>query len=322
MKKTKDKTKVEKKLSNHNLFKQMTSDEKMWSGVLLMLLDSLNKRWDEMRELAANSPKSPEIGRYFDETIGKHLTDFTLVKNTKVYRARAIKSYNIEQTGIFKKNIEISLLSAVMQKSEIDSISAINISPVKLIQARQLCGMDITQEQKRKIKTVMLEYSKKDFYGFDKEGSGIPPLKYRQDGRLNDKKDEYLYLSLEQDTCLYEMRPSINQQYSVAEGVISKDLKLVNFRDYDKYNATVVYKVSETNTDEAESFYYITQELAHYIQSKGYDGILYRSALKNNGCNIVLFNPNNVSFTSSSVVNIKGIQVDYNQLLPIKKHNK
>ena len=117
------------------------------------------------------------------------------------------------------------------------------------------------------------------------------------------------------------MRPSINQQFSIAEGLIIKNLKLLNLKDFDNDNIFINDKISETNVDEEETFYYITQELAHYIQNKGFDGILYKSAIKNDGSNIVLFDKNNVLFTSSSVVNVTKVEIEYEQVFPFEENN-
>lgn len=79
-------------------------------------------------------------------------------------------------------------------------------------------------------------------------------------------------------------------------------------------------KVSEPNTEpnpQNESFYKITQMLAHFIKSKGYDGISFKSSIIKNGINLVLFDANNVKFINSKIFVIKSVKIDFENYFDI-----
>ena len=124
----------------------------------------------------------------------------------------------------------------------------------------------------------------------------MPPLEYRKNGRLSNKSDEYLYLAFDRATAIHEMRPSIGQRYSIAEFKVNKDLIIADLTgkkiDSKQPNYILMFlssKISEPNTEGKDEFYEITQFMAHMIQKQGFDGILYRSSLKKDENNILLF---------------------------------
>ncbi len=303
-----------------------SQEDFLYIALIKLLMDYQIKEWEQFRILAANHPKSPKIYNYFDKLFkNKKIHIFNLKKNTKVFRARVIKKHNIEQTGIFKKDIINEFYSIFLTKQQKKlSINDIKFSPDEILMAHLIKGRKTSPDEMHKLEEFMGKYKKSDFYGFEQGDCGVPPMQYRKDGRLNDKKDEYLYLSLEPETTIYELKPSISQNYSIAEGVVHKKLKLINLRDYDDLLdnnfAVIVDSIAEANSDELESFYYLTQELTHYIQKEGFDGILYKSAVKSDGSNILLFNQGNIKFVSSSVVTIDNINIQYSQLFPLKNN--
>lgn len=124
------------------------------------------------------------------------------------------------------------------------------------------------------------------------------------------------------DTTLAEMKPIINQEYNVAECVTTKNLRIINLHNLNSSNQKNLFskfyvlskKVSEPNTEpnpENEKFYKITQILSHYLKSKGFDGISYKSSSYENGINLVLFDANNVKFINSKIMRIKNVKVEF-----------
>ena len=57
--------------------------------------------------------------------------------------------------------------------------------------------------------------------------------------------------------------------------------------------------------------------MAHILQEKGYDGIMYKSTLKKEKNNILLFDEVNVGFVSSEIVVINNVNIDYSNILPL-----
>ena len=54
------------------------------------------------------------------------------------------------------------------------------------------------------------------------------------------------------------------------------------------------------------------------IQKHGLDGIKYKSALKKDGYNVLLFDGSGATFVSSEIIAINDISVDYSSFLPFK----
>ena len=51
--------------------------------------------------------------------------------------------------------------------------------------------------------------------------------------------------------------------------------------------------------------------LAHFLKSKGYDGISFGSSILENGVNLVLFDANKVKFVGSKIFRIKSVKVEF-----------
>ena len=132
----------------------------------------------------------------------------------------------------------------------------------------------------------------------------------------------YLYLALEKETAIHEMRPSIGQQYSLASYQSMTELKIVNLTgEYSNLEEstlgfTGISKISEPNVENDTRFYRITQHMAHLLQERGFDGIKYRSAMRSGGYNILLFDDKKVKFLSSEIVSINDVKIDFSQVLP------
>ena len=167
------------------------------------------------------------------------------------------------------------------------------------------------------IKNIIRQKDYTSFWGFKKERCGVPPEQYRRSGRLNTKTDAFLYLAMEERTAVQEMKPILDQEYSIAVGQCVKTLKLVDLVNKKKFrdNPALIYflssKISEPNIETDESFYHLTQHLTHKLRVKGFDGILYNSSVRGNGRNVLIFEETNVDFKSSCCKLIESISVKY-----------
>jgi len=192
------------------------------------------------------------------------------------------------------------------------------------------------------------------FWGYDAENSDAPPNEKSISGRINPSGISCLYAADEPMTAISEIQPTIDQIVSVAEIEIKRKLCLFNFNFYEAFNGTDFLEKSLTEIEEefkvpfenirllfetvSELFsrpslgntenYYVTQYLSDFIKSKGFDGLVYNSSLKENGKNIVLFDtskddtgsPNNYTIKNSKLVKIDKVEIQYKKLLP--KENK
>ena len=290
--------------------------------LIYLLLQYTEHEWNYMRELACDDINKSKINEYFTKLFAQDYNDEIIPVNSHFFRARQIKRDDANQLGVnMIQTEEFKLL-----QKECDDINASN-SGITISFSDFLLVKSIFNDDQRdefiSIMTPLLDKLKDTkFLGFNAENSGLPPKDKRKEGRLNTLDDEFLYLSYDYETTLAEMRPIINQEYSVAECVTIKELKIVNLHKASAKNEEnlltnfylISRKVSEPNTEpnpKNESFYRITQMLAHFFKSKGYDGISFGSSILENGVNLVLFDANNVKFVGSKIFRIKSVKVEF-----------
>ncbi len=294
--------------------------------------EGFSARWDEMRALVASHASSEAIDEYFNKVFATGIKERILKAATTVYRARQIKTQDWRKTGVATKNIYDRFFSIIVTPEDVKNANKIENLPItledlfilKLGQKEQL-----TEDEQIQFNKFFEECSMPDFYGFPKAECGCPPKEFRKDQRLSTSQDECLYLSLEMDTAIYEMRPSNKQSYSVSKGKILKDVRLAELKDISKYNdiaefelSTLLSKVSEANTDNDEGFYRITQRLSKFVEALDFDGIVYQSSIDYKGTNVMLFNPAMVEFTENSVISIDNVKVDYTVCFPLINENE
>lgn len=299
-------------------------DSKQFKYIILiyLLLQSAEHEWNYMRELAFDDTNKTKIDEYFNKLFAQYYNEEIIPTNSHFFRARQIKRDDANQLGV--NNIQTEEFK-LLQKECYD-INAFN-GEITISFSDFLLIKSIFNDNKRDViisimTPILDELKDTKFLGFNAESSGLPPKDKRKEGRLNTADDDFLYLSYDYETTLAEMRPIINQEYSVAECVTTKELKIVNLYKVNAQNEEnlltnfylISKKVSEPNTEpnpKNESFYKITQMLAHFFKSKGYDGISFGSSILENGVNLVLFDANNVKFIGSKIFRIKSVKVEY-----------
>jgi hypothetical protein len=196
------------------------------------------------------------------------------------------------------------------------------------------------------------QLQKLSFWGFDEKGSDAPPEQKPTQGRANSKGISPLYTARDLNTAISEIRPTIEQTVSVAEIKTLRSLKLFNFDFDEAFNKSELFKQPMSEVKEqlgisiwqlqiffdtiSELFsrpssrnndnYQVPQYLSEHIRKLGFDGIKYKSSLKKDGSNIVLFdisknenvNPKNYKILSSSLHKIENIKITSKILLPRK----
>lgn len=141
-----------------------------------------------------------------------------------------------------------------------------------------------------------------------------------------------MYLSSRLKTALLEVRPWIAQEVMVGEFKILNNLKCINVsndkRDYSFYIETppdvceqqvwadINASFSRPISPGDEQLLYIpTQYLAELLKNEGYDGIIYKSSLDNDGYNIVLFDQSNVKLIDSKIVKITSLTQEHDEII-------
>ena len=168
-----------------------------------------------------------------------------------------------------------------------------------------------------------------DFYGFDAQGSFVPPRESSRDMRANYRYIPYLYCSNDPYVALVEVRPRFNAVVSMATIIVDQELRLLDFTNSNrptkkmedkKINlfSDLSYLFSKPITDEDETEDYIpTQFIAEYAKNLGYDGLVYKSSLvpelnrlEVHPYNIVVFNYKRCRAIKSNLFRITGNHFD------------
>lgn len=299
--------------------------------IIFAFWENLQKEWDKLRNLDIINPDKidEEYETYFNELFRLGIPIYSIDKGQALFRARHIKSNDTNKLAVNIHDITDAYCKIILSDDEILQTEELNkegglyftLQHLFMLKAK---GMDnFTEEQQRRMNELIKENSIKKVYGFPEKDSRVPPVAFRKPGRLNDEKDAYLYLAFNKDTAIHEMRPSIGQQYSIAEFRTNKELKFADLTgtNFDPTNGNlslsfIANKISEPNTDNKDEFYHITQFMAHILQKQGYDGIMYKSSLKKEENNILLFDESNVDFISSEIIMINNVSIDYSNILP------
>lgn len=166
------------------------------------------------------------------------------------------------------------------------------------------------------------------FSGYDKENSGAPPASSISIGRANPQGIRYIYLSSDYKTSIFEVRASLHEYVSVATIKFNHDVHLFNLasrwsgidaseKDRSEWiNEFTLHLVRLfQRPHQKDGDYLLCQYICAYLQSLGFDGVLYRSSKTNCndydiGFNLVIFNPDYCVPISSQLYLIRSINMD------------
>lgn len=308
------------------------SEDEMIAYILLKILyDNNCDKWNEMRALMNDKTNTEDIDAYIEKIFRSGLKERVLQIDTDLFRARQIKTQDWKETGVVKEHFIEQAYSIIINSEDIErfnSIENLTVSPENIVLCKLAQMEEFTDKQLKQFDILNKNFALPSFYGFSAQQSGCPPKKFRQDQRLSTKNDKFLYLALDTETAIYEMRPAKNQTYSVAKGKLKQPVRLAELQDVSKYDeindfeiGNIIAKISEPNTDNDHAFYRITQRVAHFIKSKQFDGIVYNSSIKDNGVNILLFDSKLVKFVETSVVSIDSVNVEFHVDFPLSIDN-
>lgn len=170
-------------------------------------------------------------------------------------------------------------------------------------------------------RTIYNNWIKSAFKGYNAKDSGAPPVSKSCIGRANPEGIRYLYLSEDIATSVYEIRPIIGQLISYAAFRANRELKIYDFtKKFEQYDKNVNIKVPSLFDTIGKHFslpykgssleYLPTQYLTEEIRRMGFDGLRFKSSLKKDGINVVIFNPDDFTAYLSHLAEVTDINLE------------
>lgn len=169
---------------------------------------------------------------------------------------------------------------------------------------------------------------------FRKEDMGCPPTpELATPGRANPNGIRYLYLCCDDKTPFYEVRPYYLDRVDIGEFLILEDnVKIVDFTEkvnlfkvfYDDGEDTFKQKVKRRvlfdaisndlskplRSFDTELEYVPTQYICEYFKDSGADGIKFKSSVRANGKNLVLFHPEKAECVKVHPYEVNQLSID------------
>jgi RES domain-containing protein len=157
-----------------------------------------------------------------------------------------------------------------------------------------------------------------------------PISNWQGEGRANPRGIPVLYLATDRDTALAEVRPWIGAVISVALLVTERELNVIDcskyhardsildvFDDHTKSRADGIWVAIDrafatpVNKEDEAKDYIPTQVLADLFKAEGYDGLVYKSLLSDDGFNIALFNLNDAMVINCGLSKLDSIDFKF-----------
>lgn len=169
------------------------------------------------------------------------------------------------------------------------------------------------------------KFTQKNYFSIDQMGA--PTAMQAKNGRMNPQGISYLYLADDINTSIAEVKPWVNCTITVAEFLLEKNIKVINFsnkfylkdlleEDAIKYGGAeftwkqlITWMFSVPFDPRDDSAYIPTQFIAEKIKNEGYDGILYDSAVSQ-GYNLALFDEANVNRVKLFYTTVRNISYE------------
>jgi len=155
------------------------------------------------------------------------------------------------------------------------------------------------------------------FEAFSEKELSAPPREKTGDGRMNPRRVAYLYLADSRKCALAEIRPTISSIVAIAQGTIHRDISVASFVDVTWPGITLLDKgfigliewlFSKPLNNQETAEYLPSQVIAEFVRLCDLDGIEYRSSQYQGGVNLVLFNADDWTATSSTLFEVEDIK--------------
>ena len=293
---------------------ELTQDQ-WWLILWSLLTDVPEKEWNEFahdliyKDRFSSSHKVVGVIKDFSEKCTA-----TIKKGQVLYRAR-----------VYRKDPLQEFLSDVFKNPDAKKSSDMNDSLndyFNMHLAAIVMGVEKGSPHGKKIIDAYNKWQRKRFKGYKASDSGAPPADAGSAGRINPERIRYLYLAEDPETAIYEVRPTIGQYVSVASFRTVDKVKIYDLAqeikpqegenteyDYSLFNV-IQQRFSEPNTGDA--FRYLpTQYLGELIKQMGFDGLRFKSSLKNGGINVVLFDDKKCKAYRSDMIKVGDIELKF-----------
>lgn len=172
-----------------------------------------------------------------------------------------------------------------------------------------------------RIATDKTGFTCKEMYG--------PPQEKRRAGRINPEGIGVIYLSLDEQTVLNEIRANIYDYVTIGTFTANKNIHVVNLSEISQISPFIFYDEIERFAINRSVFkemsfeiakplrrndsyleYIPTQFISEFVKNQGYDGVEYRSTLRDKGSNLALFDESLVECVGVRTVEIKNVNYD------------
>lgn len=166
---------------------------------------------------------------------------------------------------------------------------------------------------------------KDEYFPLDKMSAPLPHQVSQS--RINPAGIPYLYLASEKDTAVSEVRPWVSCKITVAKFALEKDISVVNFSNKEFINTPnneqykreediwreLITRLFSMPFDPRDDIAYIpTQYISERIKKEEFDGIVYDSALSEDGYNLCLFDVNSAKARKRYKVTVDSMYIKKN----------
>ena len=291
------------------------TQDKWWLILWLLLAGIPEQEWGKFahdliyKDRFSSSHKVVDVIKGFSEKC-----TVKIKKGQVLYRAR-----------IYHQDPLREFLTDVFKHSAANKSSDMNDSPNVYYDMQLPAIIMAVGKGSPQVKEMIKAYNKwqrKQFKGYKASDSGAPPADIGSAGRINPEKIRYLYLAEDPETAIYEVRPTIGQHVSVASFKTVDEAKIYDLAqeiksqegedsqiDYALFKV-IQQRFSEPNT--GDTFRYLpTQYLGELIKQLGFDGLRFKSSLKNSGINVVLFDDKKCKAYRSDIIKVAEIEIKF-----------
>ena len=298
-------------MNNEKQIQEEMPQDEWWLMLWSLMTDLPEKEWNEFsndliyKDRFFSSHKVVDIIKAYAETCTSIINRDEVLYRARVYHQDPLRQFLYD---VFKNSSE--------KKASENINDCYNMQLAALMMA-----VEKGSPGGKGIIAAYNKWQRKRFKGYNASGSGAPPVNTGSAGRVNPERIRYLYLAEDPETAVYEVRPIIGQCVSVATFKTTEKIKIYDLAvdikaqeekvdlDYTLFQV-IQQKFSEPNTGDSIK-YLPTQYLGETIKRMGFDGLRFKSSLKNGGINILLFDDKKCKAVRSDLVKVGDIVLKY-----------
>ena len=298
------------------------AQEDYWSLIILLYYASVEERdryqkiWDEFEKEVISKNRFFTQSAVLDE-IEKYqeIAAYSYKAGQEFYRARIFdKDPNVKFIDNFKKVMKEDGEDFGSFKAKFSGNEELNLN----ISLLNLSKADFSPDDPylRIALKALKKYKSSKFKGYNKKDSMPPTSDKCTAGRANPEFIRYLYLCEDEETPIYEIKPSIKQNVSLAKLKLNRDIKVYDLTLNHTINGDEIVgffqfigeKFSMPNYNNLAK-YIPTQLITEKIKNLGFAGIRFNSSLNDGGKNVVLFDVDDCEVISTSLKQVNSIKI-------------